>query len=349
MAALPHRILIIKPSALGDIITVLPALNAIKKTFPHSHITWMVNKNFAQILENHPQIDDLLIFERAKLANWWRNKESFKAFRNLVHELRNPGFDIVLDMQGLFRTGFFSLASAASLRIGSGKAREMAWLFYNKRVKMPKDSIHVVDQYMTIAEAAGVSDLTVEFCLPVSPEDMNSVRQKLSNGNVRQGYAVLVPGASFDHKIWPAERFAEVADVVTSKYGLDVVLAGSEGEVDIAKRVAAAAKSKICNMAGKTTLTELTALLKEAEITISNDTGPAHISYAVGTKTIVLYGFINPKRLYPYGSPESIICPHLEKRGTEIKDFNPQYAIGHITSEEVIKKLPCFLEHQNID
>ncbi|MFC1653149.1 glycosyltransferase family 9 protein, partial [Planctomycetota bacterium] len=150
-----QRILIIKPSALGDIVLALPALSLIRTSFPEAQISWLVCPEFAPLLEGHPYINDLIHFDRRSIRRAWRSKQGWYALRDLVRELRSHHFDVVFDFQGLLRTGLAGRLTGAPDRFGPANAREGAPLFYSHRIKPDEGTQHLVDHYHRIVTAAG--------------------------------------------------------------------------------------------------------------------------------------------------------------------------------------------------
>ena len=147
------NILIIKPSAIGDIVMSLPALAALRKGFPDAKITWLVRSEYAPLLRNHPDLNEIILFDRKLLAKWWCSPQSFKALVALLGQLRGEHFDAVIDLQGLLRTGLFGWISGAKHRFGMKGAREGASLFYNHKVKHDLSCVHVVDFYLKVVES----------------------------------------------------------------------------------------------------------------------------------------------------------------------------------------------------
>ena len=198
-----ERILIVKPSAIGDITTALPSLHSLRKAYPDAHISWLVRKEFASLIENHPELDEIIIFDRKFMSRWWRNAESFSALRKLIFRLRTGNFDLVLDFQGLFRSGIFTWLTGSKNRIGMAKAREFAPIFYTKKVALPQDSRHVIDYYQKMVAAAGVDDISVDFLLPPQPDATDyCVKLLRDNGVNPDNFRIFVVGASEPNKCW---------------------------------------------------------------------------------------------------------------------------------------------------
>jgi ADP-heptose:LPS heptosyltransferase len=225
-------------------------------------------------------------------------------------------------------------------------AREFAHLFYTDKIQQVQSDIHLVDYYLKMAEAAGAKRVDIEFKLPEDTEAAEAVKKLLkSQGVSLDKYFVIIPGAARPEKIWPLERFAQLADKIVSRFGGTIVATGSRGEREYIERFKAAAKSNVVNLAGQTSLRELTALLKGAKLVISNDTGPGHIAAALGVPIVMIFGPTNPARLHPYKKPESIAGTDPKAMGMKMESFDPKYSIHHITVEQVFEKICKQIEH----
>lgn len=304
-----EKILIIKPSSFGDVIHALPVLNGLRQRFPRAHISWLVSTACAALLEGHPALDEIIRFDRkhyGKIGRSWRATLDFIRF---VRQLRTRQFDLVLDLQGLFRSGFLARASGAKTRVGFASARELAWIFYSHRVDVPDRDMHAVDRNYRFAEKLGFADVPITFALPVQPKSHESIERMLMNHGLQPGepYALIVPGTRWETKRWPAEHFATVASAIRTEHHLAVVLAGAPDEVEVADRVRELAGQWVVNLAGQTSLLEMAALVAGASIVVMNDTGPMHLAVALKKPLVALYGPTNPSRTGPYGRSETVV------------------------------------------
>jgi heptosyltransferase-1 len=333
MSEEPKRILIIKPSALGDIVLALPVLSALKHSFPEASISWLVRPEFAPLIMGHPFIDDIILFDRKYLSKWWCNVYSFRAFKSLTKQLKKKQFDLVFDFQGLFRTGYFSWVTGCKRRFGPAGAREFAHLFYTDKIPQDASSIHLVDYYLKIAEAAGVKHIEAEFKLPQNALAADSIDKLLKSQQVSGKYAVIVPGAAQPNKRWPIERFAELADKISSRFGMQIVATGSQGEREYIEAIG----KGVINLAGKTSMRELIPLMKKASLVVSNDTGPGHIAAALGVPIVMIFGPTNPARVCPYKRPQCVVAIEPKERGMKADSYEQRHNINHITVEQVFE------------
>ena len=189
----------------------------------------------------------------------------------------------------------------------------------------------------------------MEFKLPEDAEAAEAIKKLLKSQGVNlDKYVVIIPGAARPEKIWPLERFAQLADKIVSRFGGAIVATGSKGEREYIEKLKAAAKSNIVNLAGQTSLKELIALLKGAMLVVSNDTGPGHIAAALNVPIVMIFGPTNPARLHPYNRPESIVGTDLKAMGMKMESFDPKYDIHHITVEQVFEKICQQIEQKRL-
>src|SRR2546423_1648942 len=213
----PNRILIIKPSAIGDVVHTLPILNLLRRRWPGAHIAWLVTPACAGLLEGHPQLNEVILFERRRLAHSWRSPAAAWELFELTRDLRRRDFDLVIDLQGLFRSGWLTRRTAARTRIGLSDAREGAWLAYTHRVPVRTDEQHAIDRYLAVTEALGCGTEPVEFHFPTSDADRAYVNDLIRDSGP---FAVLLPGTNWPTKRWPIENYAALIGPLRERFGL---------------------------------------------------------------------------------------------------------------------------------
>ncbi len=338
MPEAPRNILVIKPSALGDIVHALPTLSSLRVSFPAAKISWMVRPAYARLLEYTHQVDEIILFDRKGLGRWWFNPSAAGDLVRFLQTLRRRQFDCVIDLQGLFRTALFSRLSGCRDRYGFRDTREGAWLLYSHRVQLPSDCIHVIDSYWEIARAAGATVRRLDYGLRVSDDSRREVLELVEKSGCKSdAYGVLVVGSAQPWKCWPLERFARLAERLARDLGLSMVAVGSEGERPMIDRLRALSGVPIVNLAGKTDLGQLMALMAAACTVISNDTGPGHVAVAMGAPTAMIFGPTNPARVGPYGHPDWIAAIDPFDRGRIINYFDPRYRIENISVDPVFR------------
>lgn len=298
------KILVVKPSSLGDVIHALPFLKAVKDTFPEAHVDWVISISLAPLLEGHPLIHDLIPLNKDVWRDITRLPSTASEIAALYRRIRAHRYDSVVDLQGLLRSGLITGAARAGRKIGFDDAREGSRLFYDTRIPV-NSQMHAVDKYLKAAEALGARPETAEFLLPV--DDSAAVRVRDLLGTVDQ-YIVIVPSARWASKRWPPNRFVQLISMVS----LPCVLTGSEGDAAIAKMITDAVRqfpdpqhdagaSGMINLCGKTDIRELIALIAEARAVVSNDSGPLHIAAALDRPTVAIFGPTDPVKTGPYG------------------------------------------------
>jgi len=312
----PDKILVVKPSSLGDIVHSLPFLNAIRGRFPESEIHWVVAKGFEGLLEGHPMIGKLWIIHKDNWRKINQAGETAKEITALFRKLRKEHYDLVVDLQGLLRSGLITAATGAPARVGFREAREGSRLFYTDKVEGGRD-IHAVHRYLKIARFLGCPVDTVYFPFPPSV-DASEIRLRFT---LPEEYAVLVPGARWETKRWAPENFGKLA----SRLQLKSVIVGSRGDQDIAKTIVERSQGNAVSLIGKTCLKELIEIMRHAKFVVSNDSGPMHIAAALGIPVFALFGPTEPRRTGPYGDIHTVIreeipcAPCLKRKCNELK------------------------------
>jgi lipopolysaccharide heptosyltransferase I len=286
----PRRILIVKPSAIGDVVHTLPVLNLLRRKYPAAHIAWVVTPACSGILEGHPQLNDVILFHR---------NAGLTGLRALAKRLKSEKFDLVLDLQGLFRSGLFCWATKAPRKVGFANARELSPLFYTHKVPVPNVEVHAMDRYLDLAEAVGCDRGPVEYVWPTDDADRAAVKAMVGE----RRYAVLLPGTNWATKRWPVEKFAAMVEPLRQRFGLDSVIAGRGDDTAALAPLAPAA----LNLEGKTNLRQLVALLEGAAVVFANDSGPMHIAAALGRPLVTLFGPTNPVRTGPFQRMDSVV------------------------------------------
>jgi len=336
----PKSILIIKPSSLGDIVLALPALSALRRSFPGSRISWLVRPEFAPLLEKHPHLTEIIPFNRRFLGKAWYHPGAFAALISLIWRLRRSEFDAAIDLQGLFRTASLGWLSGCRNRFGMANARELAHIFYTQKIPQNQDCIHLVDYYLRIIQATGAAIDDVQFVLPQEPAAIDSITSLLTSYGLDPGnYAVFVPSSAHRDKCWPIERFAALADRIFSQLHLPIVATGTAPESSLIEKLQDLARVRVTNLAGQTNLTELIALLNAAKLVVSNDTGPGHIAAALGRPLVLIFGRSNPARVAPYHRENCVVAIEPYCRGMSLNSNNPRHDIKAITVDEVFRKV----------
>ncbi len=308
------RVLILKPSSLGDVVHALPVLSLLRRARPAAHIAWMIGKPFAGLLEDHPLIDELIVFDRRRYGQMAYNPAAALDFVRFVQRLRAGRFDVVIDLQGLLRSSLIALFSGASERIGPADAREGARWLYTRTIRVP-DTGHVVDQLRAFARQLGLPDEPAEFVLPVREADRAAAASLLArHGAADRPLIAVVPGARWASKRWPPTHFAELLDRLEAGFARlpgaqrpAIVLIGSPAERELAEHILSGTQAAVIDLIGRTRLGELVALLARASLVIAHDSGPMHVAAALGVPVLALMGPTSSVRTGPYGQPAGVL------------------------------------------
>ncbi len=287
------KILVIKPSSLGDVIHALPFLKAIKDSYPESHVDWVISRNLKGLLEDNPLISSLIIFNKDA---WKKPRNIFKTFkeiRSFKKRLSENYYEIVVDLQGLLRSGLITHSTPGALKIGFDDAREGSRFFYGKKVATD-GAVHAVDKNLLIAKTIGASPKKIGFPLYVSDEARNNIQNLLKGIN---DYILIAPSSRWPSKRWPPEHFASLI----SKIGMPVVITGSPAEKNVVTAITDESPGATINLCGKTDMKELVALIDGAKAIVSNDSGPMHIAAALNKPVIALFGPTDYEKTGPYG------------------------------------------------
>jgi heptosyltransferase I len=290
------RILIVRLSAIGDVLHGLPALNALRDALPRARLAWVTEAPTADLLRGHRALDELIVAE----AGWLKSP---RAARDLRRQLRDMHFDIALDLQGLSRSAIAARLSGAPCRIGfdGSDGREVSRWLNNVRVR--PTHTHVIDRNLELLRPLGISQATVRFDLDDSPDDEALARQLIDSRELGKRFAVINPGAAWGSKRWPVDRFAAVARHL-GKDGARRSLVVWAGDAE--RRLAEQIVEGSCGSAVRapaTSLRQLAAIARRAALFVASDTGPLHLAVAVGTPCVGLFGPTPAERNGPYGAP----------------------------------------------
>jgi lipopolysaccharide heptosyltransferase I len=321
-----RRIALIKPSALGDIVHSLPVLAALRQRYPEAHIAWVVNRSFEPLLAGHPDLDETIVFERNALRAGLMN--SVLMTMRFLSRLRRRRFDLVIDLQGLLRTGLMALASGATRRVGLASAREGAVRAYTDVVSDAGHS-HAVDRYWTVAEALGTTHKTIRFQVPVAPAAAQWALAQLDGAP--RPWLMLGVGARWQTKRWPTTHFAALLQQAQQRFGGTAVLVGGPDETMLAHDTARRLRGPVRNLTGRTTLPQLVAVLQLADVMIANDTGPLHLAAALGRPVVAPFTCTQVRLTGPYGQPASAVETQVWCRGSLRKTCDRLECMSELT------------------
>jgi lipopolysaccharide heptosyltransferase I len=293
------KVLILKPSSLGDIIHALPVLRLIKQQRPHWKVHWWIAEHFAPILEMDRDVAALHHFHR---NGWGTIGGLWRGLRQL-HQLRKEHFDVVIDLQGLARSALFSWVANGSYTIGLHQHREGAAAFYDVAIERPTLQTHAVDWCQKVLPALGLKSECKFEWIPSKPW----IAKKIAG----QGYLsskrwiALCPGARWPSKQWPLESFSRLMEEFNGDPQVHFVVVGGANDKSAGNQLGV--HKRCLDLTGQTTLPELVEWLRKCDVLVTNDTGPMHIAAAVGTSTVSLFGPTDPHRTGPYQARKNVL------------------------------------------
>ncbi|MUI52535.1 glycosyltransferase family 9 protein [Aliivibrio fischeri] len=298
----PNSLCILRLSAIGDVCNTIAAVQMIQKQWPETKITWITGKLEAHLIGDLPNIN-VVVFDK---------KLGWKGYTQLWKTLKNERFDALLHMQYALRASVATLGIKAKYKLGFDKERsnDFQTLFTNYKVPSPQKP-HVLDGLIAFVKELGVNTTNPTWDIPTSYEDNAWASSQLSDVNNKN--LVIVPAASKAYKNWNAQGYADVIHHAQSQ-GWTITLAGSPAqvEIDLAANIESLLNAPVKNLVGKSSLKEMLALLKQANLVIAPDTGPAHMANAVNTPIIGLYAHHNPDRTCPYQYRDYVVTVYDE-------------------------------------
>jgi heptosyltransferase I len=360
------KILLIKLSAVGDVIHTIPVLNKLRRRYPNARLDWLVTPAIGELLRYHAGITNVIEFARDDWSAPWRPLR-------LTAKLRSIGYDLVVDMHGQFRTAIFALATGAPVRIGFDRprasvwdasprkfpeqarkhawqgAREGSWLAYTHHIAVPTLDLHAVDRYLGVGPLLGLDADAADFSFPIPPAAVNRIGALIEYyGGDGKKLAVLAPGTIWETKQWRGEGFAEVARHFLQR-GFAVALAGAARERAICAEVAKLAPG-VVNLAGETTLSELAALIRRATICVTNDSGPMHLAVALDRPVVSVFGPTDPIWIGPYGRADAVLQASLACSPCYLRQLS-RCRHGHacmhnVTARTVIERIEAIMRNR---
>ncbi|MCC7124461.1 MAG: lipopolysaccharide heptosyltransferase I [Acidobacteria bacterium] len=328
------RVLIVRLSALGDIVHAVPVLAALKRHDPSIEVDWLVEESYASVLALVDGIRQRIVVRARQASDDAVFAATAGGYLRAARFLRRQRYDIAIDLQGLLKSAVWARVSGATRVIGFApshlRERQAAWL-YSETVEPPALP-HVLHKNLTMATHLGAPPMPI--VLPLAEQPSAGLRAALAA--VPGRYAVLNPGAAWPNKRWPAERFAAVAQHLVTRHGLHVFVTWGPAERALADAIVSAAKGA-AHLAPPTSIADLTALLRGAALVVSGDTGPMHIAAATGAPIVGLFGPTWPERNGPWDPRDEVIsrataCQCHHKRQCLIG----RPCIEDITMDEVV-------------
>lgn len=340
----PQKILIIKLSAIGDVVHTLPLLEVLKANHPEARIDWAVEEASAEIVRGHPLLERVLVSRR---RSWQRRLQRGPRewagvageVVQFVRELRLRSYDLVLDVQGLLKSGVLTSLSRAPRKLGLSEAREGAHLFFTEPPVPIRFQDHAIERYLTLSDYLGCRRVTWKGAIPVSSRDRDQADRLLDEAGMGGRPMVAInPVAKWPTKLWDTGRFARVADWLVREAGCGVLLTGGVEDRSVTRAISEQMRGEALDLAGRTGLKTLACLFQRCRALITVDTGPMHVAAAMGCPTVALFGPTDPGRTGPYGKGHRIVrarvpCSPCFRRRCRFPECMASIGVEQVTRE----------------
>jgi lipopolysaccharide heptosyltransferase I len=334
------RILIVKPSSLGDIAHALPVASALKHTWPKAEVAWLANGQYRELVECCPQVDRVYEVDREA----WRGPlgvvRGTGPLLRLVCELRRARFDLVLDLQGLIRSALYSFVTGAAVRAGEAGARELAGLAYTRRAPTDRTGQHAIERYLAVARAAGADISAARAELAPRPDDARWFHRELTDrfGPHDRGPVItLVCGSRWSTKVWPTDHYIELAAGLQRELDARVVVIGAGEFRDAAARIVVGSGDRGLVEGGRMSLGRLVAIVAASDVVVGSDSGPQHVAHAAGTPTVTLYGPTAPGLTAPRGPSAGVVEGTCERAPCYERECEDVRCMSSIAPERVFE------------
>jgi len=345
----PQKILVIKLSAIGDVIQTFPMVEALKHQYPQAQIDWLVEEDASDLLAGHPALNRVIVSRR---KSWQKHLWGKRAIRNIlkdignfINELRSVKYDWVIDNHGLLKSGLLVFLSRGVRKIGfkpsPGIADEGNYLFTNERYQALPIERHALERYLDLIAQLGVSVDPFVLKYSVPAESLEKAKKLLTeNGFFSHPLVVIHPMAKWPTKQWPLENFARLANALMPKEA-SVVLTGSGQDREALKKIQEQTQypQKVLNLAGQTSLIELAGLFYLSDLVLTTDTGPMHLAAAVKAPLIALFGPTAPWRTGPYGNGHVVLRKAIACSPCFKKKCDTMECMNSLSVEEVLEAI----------
>ncbi|GMR05362.1 MAG: lipopolysaccharide heptosyltransferase I [Thermodesulfobacteriota bacterium] len=334
------KVLIIKLSSIGDCIHTLPAVASLREGFEKkgikARIDWLVEEAASSVLARSRLIDNVIVVKRGWLKNFSEN-------RRVARALAATRYDLVLDFQGLLKSGVWVYLSKGARRAGFSNGREMSHLFLNDRLPAYDPERHAVDRYLDLAVHAGGASGPARFQVDTGKAAKSAERKLREAGVGKEPFFVIVSRARWATKLWGEERFARLARHLCKETGFKAVLAGGAEDRASLEAMKEEIGFGAVNLAGRTDLSELAEVFRRARFAVTVDSGPMHLAAAVGTRCVAIFGPTAPWRTGPYGSRHIVVRKGLECSPCFSRKCAEPKCMTSITVDDVLEAMKPLL------
>lgn len=327
------RILLIRLSAIGDVVRVLPAMHALRDRYPDAQIDWAVEPKSKEVLEGHPAIDQVHVFERTDQA-----VEGTKAFVEFCRQVRKNRYDIAIDFHGILKSGLILKASGAKKRYAFAppRAQEMSHLFANKKVKLITDRMNRIDENLELVKALDCKKANLDVVIQIPPEVLDDIDEWMEDTFHGGKHLILVhPPVDREEKQWPLKYYAMLADELLADGRYEVTLIWGPGQRDVVEEVAGMMDRMPVIAPETQSLKHYAAMVQQADLYFGGDTGPMHIASAMGTPVVAVFGGTDPNMHAPLRQPSEVLYAgparpekaiDLENAATYLQEITPKMA-----------------------
>jgi 3-deoxy-D-manno-octulosonic-acid transferase/heptosyltransferase-1 len=341
------RILIIKLSAIGDVVHSLPVLSGLKTLYPRSCIHWLVEEAAAGLLQEHPLLDKVLICRRKSWVKDLKRRKAapFREFWDFLHLVREDHYDLILDLQNLFKSAFWVALARGNRKLGFSSTKELAYMPLNEKIGSEDFSLHAVDRYLKFVKHLGSYSEQPQFPVPVTKAHLARADQLLGEAGLNGKKVVaLHPMALWPTKLWKHGSFGELAKCLAGELGAGVIFTGGMQDWAYVDEITAQISPAPANFCGRVNLLELAALFSRCSLLISTDTGPMHLAAAMGTPVVALFGPTAPARTGPYGPGHVVVKAGVACSPCFKKKCNDHRCMSEITLDRVLQAVREKLE-----
>jgi lipopolysaccharide heptosyltransferase I len=343
------KILIVKTSAIGDVIHTLPSLWSLRAHYPDAHITWLVEEAAADLLTNHPALNRLLVAKRKTWLADLRAGRPFRALQEFVRfarALRDTHYDLVIDFQGLLKSAIWVFLAKGSRKVGFGRGMEHAehsYLVLNERVPAVDMNQHAIERSLLLLKGIGVPAAGIRYELPLSSEHQSEADALLHAVGVgeQDRLVAINPMATWPTKLWEPASFAALTDRLEHER-VRVIFTGGPQDRSAIDEICRLMTSQGRRLDGKTSLKTLAAVYRRAQALLTTDSGPMHLAAAVGTPVVALFGPTAPWRTGPYGSGHTVLraginCSPCFKKQCLTTEYEERACLKRLSVDEVAR------------
>ena len=341
------KILIVKMSAIGDVLHTLPALNALREHFPEAEITWLVEEAAADLVVGHTALNRVIISGRKRWVQDLFSPSRMNTIREIIvflRTLRDTRYDVVLDFQALLKSAAMVALARGSRKIGFDRGMdhmEHSYLLLNERIPPVSMEVHALVRNLMMLRPLGIRTQKVTYGLPIGAKDRERARMllQMTDGSSGRRRIAVNPVAKWPTKLWEPDKFSKLADRMAKQLDADVFFTGSAEDKPMIDGITRKMSCRFWNLAGKTSLKELAALYEQVDLLVSTDTGPMHLGAAVETPVVALFGPTAPWRTGPFGNRHRVVRADVHCSPCFKRDCETAVCMNNISVEHVFREV----------